>query len=204
MKELARHETPRVRQAACAVLKRLKQPCPKREGIRVSANPQASPGPPQPLAPADPLADVAIPRYSIYSHFLRMMHLLVASGHRIDGENWPFRAGKPNKTELQAVVAVANSLDRQIADVDQRASRVTLSFRNRANVQLRRNKSMPDAPLQIYTLEALRTAIQVQHMKALQSAIGPQGTARLEAFLGYEFTPAGSYGEMLPKHNQHA
>jgi hypothetical protein len=48
---------------------------------------------------------------------------------------------------------------------------------------------MPPPPAAIQELEAMRTAILVQHMVSLQVALGRQKTGQLEAFLNREFAP---------------
>jgi hypothetical protein len=193
MRELAREGSPKVRQAACAALKSLKQPCPKSTGRRMSAHPPPTPVPVPALKSVDLFSRVAIPKYSIYSQFLRMTHLFVSTGHRIDEENWLLSRGKPGKPELQAIEAAANSLVLQMVTLDHRASSVITEFRDRAKSQLDRGKSIPDAPENIYALQALRVAVEVQQMVTLQGAIGSQGSAWLEAFLGNEFTRGGEY-----------
>ena len=193
LREFARAGSPKVRQAACAALKDLKQPCPQRKGRRLSTQPPPTPVPVTAVKLVDPLFRVAVPTYHIYSQFLRMTHLLVSSGHRIDAEKWLLRTGKPGHAELQAIETAANSFVLQMAALDHRASSVITDFRDRAKSQLDQGKSMADAPENIYALQALRVAVEVQQMVALQGAIGSQGSAWFEAFLGSEFTRGEEY-----------
>lgn len=190
MRELAREGSSKVRQAACAALKSMQQPCPKTEGVRVNARAQ----PPPVLQPAVRSADspsrVAVPRYCIYSQFLRMTYLLASHGHRADEEDWLRRKGEP---ELRAIEAAANSLVTHMAALDRRAYVAITDFRDRAKSQLDQGKSIPDAPEKIYALQALRVAAEVRQMVALQSAIGSQRTAWLEGFLANAFTRGGEY-----------
>jgi hypothetical protein len=126
-----------------------------------------------------------------------MTYLLVSSGHRIDAENWFLSIGKTRRPELQAIERAANSFVLQMDALDHRSSFVITAFRDRAKSQLDHGKSIPDAPENIYALQALRVAAEVQQMVAVQVAISSQGSARLEAFLGNEFTRGGEY--QLPR-----
>ena len=203
MRQLAAHETPKVRQAACVVLRNLGQSCPKSERTAKGAEPRQSRElSTKPIVPSvppvnpDPLRFAAIPKYLVYGHFMMMIRLMDEKARAKAGANpydftWPFCTGKLRPPELDALRSEANSLTHGLAKLDEKAQAVVAGFRRRASLALQRKGPMPPAPPEIYRLRALRTALAVHAMVSLQTKLGPQGTVGMEAFLAYEFTPHG-------------
>jgi hypothetical protein len=215
MRELAAHETRKVRQAACKVLGDLKKPCPTSQNRTKTAEVQASaPASRKPtsvptrIIDPDPLQRAAIPKYLVYCHFLNMVHLLDQSTHSAGGSHtdtftWPFITGKPARTQIDLLKKEARSFAEQMAITDKRAKNMIADFRRRTATPIRQESSLPPAPAGIYQLEALRTAIAVQHMVSLQSRLGRKRTAGFEAFLAYEFTAHTSLESFAHSEDRH-
>ena len=212
LKHVAARETPRVRQAACGVLKGLKEPCPrserKKRGAFDPALPPKDPKQPVPneksVVNPDPLRFDALPKYLIYSHLLDMIHLIDQKNHRDSRSNgkdfdWPFLSETVSKGDLELLRNSANSLALQLRALDERARAVVSAFRQQATVELEQGKPMPPPPIEIFHLQALRTAVAVQHMVQLQSRLGSKQTMRLEGLLAYTFTRPGSLRDFTPE-----
>ena len=173
LRELAKHETPKVREAACSGLKTLKQTCPARRADAAPAPPELPrPAAKRPEINPSPLLGAALPKYLVYADFLSMIHLLDAK----PGWTWPFANGKPQPLELKKMRDEAQSLAESLAGLDRKAQVVADQFR------LGKDPTKP-MPTVLYQLEAQRTAVMVNHMISFQASFGSY-----DGFLAYWFT----------------
>jgi hypothetical protein len=135
-----------------------------------------------------------IPKFLVYRHFLAWANDLdnksVAAG-----ESDPYKFAKPfqrahlETQDLDAVRKEAKALDTDLKKHGDKVKAVVAEYRRTAQKNVGQNSVLPPLPAEIHELEAMRTAILVQHMVSLQSALGPQKSAQLEAYLEREFTP---------------
>ena len=73
---------------------------------------------------------IAIPKYGIYTQFLRMTNLFVSTGHKIEEEDWLLGRNKHDEPEFQAIEAAAKSFALQTVELDHRAFSVRNEFRD--------------------------------------------------------------------------
>ena len=83
----------------------------------------------------------------------------------------------------------AKALDADLKRHNEKLKAVVALYRRTAQDYVDHTIPLPPVPAEIHELEAMRTAILVQHMVSLQSALGPQKTAQLDAYLEREFVP---------------
>jgi len=181
--ELAAHEAPLVRKAACAALAQYKQPCPR------STPPVRAPTKkkPQPAPSAQPPRswDIAIPKHKAYSHFFQFLIALQSQPAAKGKLYLPFRPAL-NPADTPFIFDAAKTMTHQLSALDKRAQLVITRYRQAAQTTLLQSHSLPPAPPEIDQLDALRTALEVHQMVALQTSLGPDRTAEFEAFLTYE------------------
>ncbi len=134
-----------------------------------------------------------VPKYLAYRYFLAWANDLktkaVAAG---DSDAYafatPFQRAGLETQDLDAVLKEAKTLDSDLAQHRKKVSAVVAGYRKIAQNR-EQGSALPPAPAEIHELEAMRTAILVQHMISLQSALGPQKSAQLEAYFAHEFIP---------------
>lgn len=135
-----------------------------------------------------------IPKYLVYANFLSMVSDLEQRA-AMAGETDPYkfaqafsRAGLENP-DLDILKAEAQALTNDWAALDQRAKPLIGDYRARASAAARQSQPLPQIPIQLYQLQAERTAVSVNHMMTLQAALGVEKTANLEAYLTREVAP---------------
>ncbi|HXE11951.1 MAG TPA: VCBS repeat-containing protein [Bryobacteraceae bacterium] len=137
----------------------------------------------------------SIPSYLVYRHFmawaLSQENNAKAAGGA--GSNDEFstllkdaRLGIP---DLEALRTEAQSLKSDLDREDAKANLVVKLYRVKAKDAAQAGKPLPPPPLAIHQLQQERTAILVQHMMNLQTKLGPEKTARLDAYLNRDFVP---------------
>lgn len=135
-----------------------------------------------------------IPKFLVYRHFLAWVNDLdnkaLAAGAS-DPYKFaePFRRAHLETQDLDSVRKEAQSLDSDLKKHHEKLKIVVAKYRKAGQDALDHGLPLPPVPAEIHELEAMRTAILVQHMVSLQSALGPQKTAQLDAYLGREFVP---------------
>jgi hypothetical protein len=135
-----------------------------------------------------------IPRYLAYRHFLAWVSDLdgkaVAAGES-DPYKFavPFQRARLETQDLDAVRREAKALDIDLKKHDAKLKVVIAEYRRTAQNAIDGGLSFPPLPAEIHQLQAMRTAILVQHMVSLQSALGPQKSAQLDVYLNREFIP---------------
>jgi hypothetical protein len=132
----------------------------------------------------------AIPKYAIYAQFLTMVQGMDESGLVA-----AFRLKWLGQANLAALRDEATTLARELVLLDTRAQKLVAGFRRIGRLALRDGKSLPPAPAEIYRLQALRTAVMVNHAVSLQAKLGRKNMMEIEAMLAYQFTPQASFSE---------
>jgi hypothetical protein len=186
LQEVTDRETPAVQAKACSELRRLKHPCGKRSGrIRANRQPAAVRHETKP-APASAMEasglQTAIPKYLVFAHFLLMIH-------EMDENKFApaFRPKWMTRAQWEALKGEASALTRELAMLDSRAQAVTAAFRRAGELALRQGKPLPPPPIEIFRLQAMRTAAMVNRTLSLQAMLGPSDTLKLEGMLAYQF-----------------
>jgi hypothetical protein len=107
-------------------------------------------------------------------------------------ENKFVPAFRPRLTPAQweALRGEASVLTRELATLDWRAHAATATFRRVGELALRQGKPLPPPPVEIFRLQAMRTAAMVNHTMSLQAILGPSNTLNLEAMLANQFARA--------------
>jgi hypothetical protein len=142
--------------------------------------------------PASTFKSTPIPKYLVYRHFLAWVNDLEKKNA---GASDPYQFAKPfarahlENSDLDALRTEARGLDSALAEMDGKAKATIAEYRTKAQSALREGKGLPPPPVELRQLQAMRTALLVQHMVNLQSALGPEKSAALNAYLGREFVP---------------
>lgn len=135
-----------------------------------------------------------LPKFLVYRHFLALVSDLdnkaLAAGAS-DPYKFaePFQRARLETQDLDSVRKEAKSLDADLKKHGDKLKRVVAEYRRTAQDYVDHGLALPPVPAEIHELEAMRTAILVQHMVRLQSALGPRKTAQLDAYLDREFVP---------------
>ncbi len=189
LQEVADRETPAVRAKACSELRRLKHPCAKRPGRTSASRQPAVVRHETKPAPASAMEasrlQTAIPKYVVFAHFLLMIHGM--------DEKKSVRAFRPNwmtRAQWEALRSGASVLTRELAMLDSRAHAVTVAFRRSGELALRRGKPLPPPPVEIFRLQAMRTAAMVNRTVSFQAMLGRRNRLSLEAILANQFARA--------------
>jgi hypothetical protein len=135
---------------------------------------------------------VPIPKYLVYRHFLAWVNDLdKKNAGATDAYQFakPFAGAHLENSDLDALRTEARGLDSALTETDGKAKAIIAEYRARAQNALREGKGLPPAPAELRQLQAMRTALLVQHMVNLQSALGPEKSANLDAYLSREFVP---------------
>ncbi len=133
-----------------------------------------------------------IPKYLVYRHFLAWVNDL---DKKNAGASDPYQFAKPfaaahlANSDLDALRTEARTLDSALAENDGKAKAVIAEYRSKAQNALRKGQNLPPAPAELRQLQAMRTALLVQHMVKVRSVLGPEKSASLDAYLGREFMP---------------
>jgi hypothetical protein len=133
-----------------------------------------------------------IPKYLVYRHFLAWVNDL---DKKNAGATDAYRFAKPfaranlENSDLDALRTEARALDSALAETDGKAKAIIAQYRRKAQNALREGKGLPPLPAELQQLQAVRTAILVQHMVTLQSTLGPEKSSSLDAYLSREFVP---------------
>jgi hypothetical protein len=135
-----------------------------------------------------------IPKFLVYQHFLAWANSLDEKALATDQSDpykfaEPFQRARLETQDLDAVRKEAKALDADLKKHNQRLKALIAEYRKIAQNNLDHGLAIPPPPAEVHDLEAMRTAIMVQHMVSLQSALGPQKTVQLESFLDREFVP---------------
>ena len=101
----------------------------------------------------------------------------------------PFADAHLANSDLDALRTEARTLDSALADNDGKARAIIAEYRAKAQNALRKGQGLPPAPVELRQLQAMRTALLVQHMINVRSALGPEKSANLDAYLRREFVP---------------
>ena len=135
-----------------------------------------------------------IPKHLVYQRFLAMVNDLnnkaLQSG---DTDQYRFaqpfaRAGFQNG-DLDTLRTEAAALLIDLAAIDAQAAPIIASYREKAKAAAQLGQPVPPLPAALSQLQAIRTAVSVNHMMTLQSKLGKQKTSQLEAYLAREVTP---------------
>lgn len=145
-------------------------------------------------AAADKPKSMPIPKFLVYRHFLAWANDLdnkaLAEGasdpHKFAE---PFQRAHLESQDLDVLRKEAKALDSDLKKHGDQLKRAVAEYRRTAQDYVDHGLPLPSVPAEIHELEAMRTAILVQHMVSLQSALGPQKTAQLDAYLEREFVP---------------
>ncbi len=135
-----------------------------------------------------------IPKFLVYRHFLAWANEL-DNRALAAGVSDPYKFAEPfqrahlETQDLDSVRKEAKALDAGLRRHGEKLKAVVDSYRRTAQDYVEHGLPLPPVPAEIHELEAMRTAILVQHMVSLQSALGPQKTAQLDAYLEREFVP---------------
>lgn len=154
---------------------------------------QTTPTPPE-IASISKSKSTPIPKFLVYRHFLAWANDLdnraVAAGV---GDPYkfaePFQRARLEPEDLDVLRKEAKALDSDLKKHDEGLKRGVAEYRRTAQYYVDHGLPLPPMPAEIHELEAMRTAILVQHMVNLQSALGPQITAQLDAYLDRDFVP---------------
>ena len=135
-----------------------------------------------------------IPKFLVYRHFLAWVNdldnkALTAGASDPYKFAEPFQRARIETQDLDAVRKEAKSLDADFKKHGDKLKRVVAEYRRTAQDYVDHGLALPSVPAEIHELEAMRTAILVQHMVSVQSSLGPQKTAQLDAYLEREFVP---------------
>ncbi len=135
-----------------------------------------------------------IPKFLVYRHFLAWVNELDDKATPTDVNDpykfaEPFQRARFETQDLDSVRKEAKALDADLSRHNQKLKAVIAAYRRTAQDYVEHGLPLPPVPAEIHELEAMRTAILVQHMVSLQSALGPQKTAQLDAYLEREFVP---------------
>jgi hypothetical protein len=133
-----------------------------------------------------------IPKYLVYRHFLAWVtDLDKKNAGATDAYQFarPFAGAHLENSDLDALRTEARALDSSLAETDGKAKSIIAEYRIKAQNALREGKDLPPAPVELRQLQAMRTALLVQHMVTLRSTLGPEKSANLDAYLGREFVP---------------
>lgn len=148
---------------------------------------------PVPASASKP-ASVPIPKFLVYRHFLGSVNDLnnkaVAAGAS-DPYKFaePFQRANLETADLDVILKEARALDSDLGQHGEKVKAVVAEYRARAQNAVSNGLPLPPAPSEVRQLQAMRTAILVQHMTSVQAALGPPKTAQLDAFLEHEFAP---------------
>jgi hypothetical protein len=135
-----------------------------------------------------------IPKFLVYQHFLAWANYLDEKA-LATGQSDPYKFAEPfqrarlETQDLDVIRKEAKALDADLKKHNERLKTVIAEYRRIAQNNLEQGSAIPAPPAEVNDLEAMRTAIIVQHMVSLQSALGPQKTVLLESFLAREFVP---------------
>jgi hypothetical protein len=133
-----------------------------------------------------------IPKYLVYRHFLAWVtDLDKKNAGATDAYQFarPFAGAHLENSDLDALRTEARALDSSLAETDGKAKSIIAEYRIKAQNALREGKDLPPAPVELRQLQAMRTALLVQHMVTLRSTLGPEKSANLDAYLSREFVP---------------
>jgi hypothetical protein len=127
--------------------------------------------------PASTFKSTPIPKYLVYRHFLAWVNDL---DEKNAGASDPYQFAKPfarahlENSNLDALRTEARALDSALAENDGKAKAIIAEYQIKAQNALREGKRLPAAPVELHQLQAMRTALLVQHMVTLQSTLGPE------------------------------
>jgi len=133
-----------------------------------------------------------IPKYLVYRHFLGWVNDLdKKNAGATDAYQFaqPFARANLENSDVDALRKEAKALDSSLAETDGKAKAIIADYRRKGQDALREGKDLPAAPAELRQLQAMRTAILVQHMVNIRSALGPEKSANLDAYLSREFVP---------------
>ena len=135
-----------------------------------------------------------LPQYLVYRHFLAWVNQLdkaaVGSG-AADPYKFaePFARAHLAHEHLDLIRNEARRLDADLQRKDASARTIIAQYRRDGRAALAQGKPLPPPPPEIKQLQREQTAMLVQHCVALRSALGADVSARLDAYLNYEFAP---------------
>jgi hypothetical protein len=153
-----------------------------------------TPATPPEIAQISASKSMPIPKYLAYRHFLAWVSDLDSKAVAA-GESDPYKFAEPfqraqlEPQDLDALRKEAKALDSELTKHDQKVKAVIAQYRKTAQHAVEHGLALPAAPAEMHELQAMRTAILVQHMVNLQSALGPQKSKQLDAYLDREFVP---------------
>ncbi len=153
-----------------------------------------TPATPPEIAKISASKSTPIPKYLAYRHFLAWVSDLDSKAVAA-GESDPYKFAEPfqraqlQPQDLDALRKEAKALDSELTKHDQKVKAVIAEYRKTAQHAAEHGLALPTAPAEIHELQAMRTAIVVQHMVTLQSALGPRKSKQLDAYLDREFVP---------------
>ncbi len=136
----------------------------------------------------------SLPPYLVYRHFLAWVNQL-DKDTTASGATDPYKFAEPfsranlQPEHLDILRNAAHSLDADLQKHHARAQVVIDQYRKQAKAALAQGQPLPPAPPEIHNLERERTALLVQHYVTFRAALGPDASAQLDQYLGYEFAP---------------
>lgn len=136
----------------------------------------------------------ALPPYVVYRHFLTWINQLDKTA-TASGTSDPYQFAAPfsranlQHQHLDILRNAAHRFDADLQAHQARAQRVIDLYRKQAKEALAQGKALPSAPPEIHNLELERTALLIHHYATLRTALGPDVSAQLDKYLGYEFAP---------------
>jgi hypothetical protein len=152
---------------------------------------QTAPGSPE-AAKISRSISAPIPKYLVSRHFLAWVSDLdKKNAGATDAYQFakPFAGAHLQNSDLDALRTEARGLDSSLAEIDGKAKATIAEYRTKAQSALREGKGLPPPPVELRQLQAMRTALLVQHMATLRSTLGPEKSANLDAYLSREFVP---------------
>ena len=186
--EVADRETPRVRAEACAVLRKMGHPCGKRSRPAPSVIRPAVPKGKEKSVDVQAIErnrlNTAVPTYLVFAHFL-----LMASEMKQEKLTAAFRLEWMSLRERTTLKREASALTRDLALLDTKAKRVTVSFRRAGALASAEGRPLPPVPTEIYRLQAMRTATLVNHAVNLRAMLELKSAITFEGLLASQFAP---------------
>jgi hypothetical protein len=136
----------------------------------------------------------ALPPYLVYRHFLAWVNELDESATASDPGDFykfaePFSRANLQHEHLDILRDAAHRLDQDLKKHQARAQVIIDHYRKQAKQALAQGQPLPPAPAEIRNLERERTALLIHHYVTVRAALGPDISAQLDRYLGYEFTP---------------
>ncbi len=147
-----------------------------------------------PIMGAQPAKLNPLPPYAVYRHFLVWVNQLDKTA-TASGASDPYQFAAPfsranlQHQHLDILRDAAHRFDTDLQAHQARAQGVITRYRKQAKEALAQGKALPSAPPEVHELELERTALLIHHYATLRTALGPDVSAQLDKYLGYEFAP---------------